>query len=71
MKFLTNKDMEILKIIKENPSTTKANIARNSKYIQANLVHTFKKLEQEDYITISKVKQTIIQLTKKGERVAI
>jgi DNA-binding MarR family transcriptional regulator len=68
MKFLTNKDVEILYVIKENNMTTKANIARNSKYIQSNLDHTFKKLEKEGYITISKDKQTVVEITKKGKR---
>ena len=70
MKYLTNKDIIVLKTIQQLKKDTKSNIARNTEYIYSGLNHTFKKLEEEDLIKINKVKHNrIVELSKKGEEV--
>jgi len=71
MKFLTKKDIEILKIVKELQPTSKSNIGRKSNYLSSNLDHTFKKLDNEGIIKIvrSKNRKTTVTITKKGSEV--
>jgi len=72
MKYLTNKDLVVLKTIQKLKKDTKSNIARNTEYIYSGLNHTFKKLEEEELIKVNKVKHNrIVELSKKGEEVML
>jgi len=72
MKFLTNKDIEILRLVKEHNNTSKTTIAKHSYYIFENLKDTFERLISQKVIEINKTgvgSRTCVTITKRGNEV--